>query len=753
MGGGVTHTDWRKAVGRGAVLLALAVAVHATAAAARPKPSKSLTVERIYAAPSLGGYPTRGIEWSPDSKRISYIAGYGSSTEIWTMDAATGERKILVRASILAGVMQPEHTSAIQSTGLGRVQADNYRWSPSGNALLFIGDTRLVLLDLKTMAPRILANAADIEDAKFSPDGAWVSYVCGSNLCVADAATGESRALTTAGSEDVLKGKLDWLYPEELDATTAYWWSPDSSRIAYYEMDERPVTHYPIMDMSSPLGAIEYTRFPQAGEANPIVRVGVVPVSGGDTVWMDTGANADIYLPRVDWLRDSRRVAIQRLNRAQDRLDLLFCDAASGASQSILTESDKYWINLSFDLYFFADNRRFLWSSERTGFRHYYLYDLSGKQLDQLTTGDWGITGNGGFGPGAGSHPAVDESHGFAYFLSNKDNIVETQLYRLSLGDKRVAQVTHAPGMHDVLLAPDLSAFVDTVSTAVTPPRQDLDRIDASRVAAINENRVSELSDYRLPPPEFLNIPASDGTKLYAEMIKPSSFDPSKKYPALVDVYGGPQVQNVQNGWESDVFPWLQMMAEKGYIIFRLDNRGSYWRGHAFETPIYHQFGKIELEDQLTGVNYLKSLGYVDGTRIGIWGWSYGGTMTLEAMFNAPDVFKAGVSVAPVSDWRLYDTAYTERYMGRPQDNPDGYRDASPVNQVQKLTGKLMLVHATGDDNVHFANTSELINQMILAGKYPDKLVILPGRGHGVTDAAARIELFKAITQFLVDNL
>jgi dipeptidyl-peptidase 4 len=740
------------------LLLLLAATLIAAPAFAKPRPSKSLTVERIYGAPSLDGYLTRGIEWSPDGKRISYLERDGSSVQMWTMDAAKGDRKILVNANVLRDVMQPRKTSAIQSTGLGRVEPDNYIWSPSGDALLFIGSSDLVLLDLKTMEWKPLltipSNAPqDVQDAKFSPDGKWVSFVADSNLWVTSVATGQARKLTTGGSEEILKGELDWLYPEELDSTTAYWWSPDSSKIAYYQMDERPVTRYPIMDMSSPIGAMVYTRFPQTGEANPIVRVGVIPVGGGDTKWMDTGADTDVYLARVDWLADSRRVAIERVNRAQDRLDLLFADAATGASQTILTESDKYWINISDDLYFFSDNKRFLWSSERTGFRHYYLYDLSGRQLDQLTSGEWGLTGNGGFGPGGDSRPMVDEAHGYVYFLSNKDELRDTQLYRLSLQDKTIARITREDGVHGVLIAPDASAYVDTHSTAITPPRQDLYRMDGKRAATINENKDPELGDYHLSPVEFLDLAASDGAKLCASIIRPPDFDASRKYPVLINVYGGPDVQNVRNEWGGRDFLWLEMMAQKGYIIFTLDNRGSYYRGHAFETPIFHQLGKVELEDQLVGVNYLKSLPYVDGSRIGIWGWSYGGTMTLEAMFNAPDVFKAGASVAPVGDWRLYDTAYTERYMGRPQDNPGGYHDSSPVNQAAMLRGKLLIAHATGDDNVHFANTSEVVNELILAGKYPTRLLIFPGRGHGMGDFPARIQLFNGITDFLLNNL
>lgn len=719
---------------------------------------KALTVERLYSPPSLSGRLTQGIEWAPDAKRFSYLERQGrgkdAAVELWTMDAANGERKILVSAETMKAVMQPEKEKAIQATGLGRVQAENYKWSPGSDSLLFIGTNSLVMLDLKTMAIKpLVSGEAELEDPKFSPDGKWVSFVRKYNLWIVNIANGESKALTLGGSEEILKGKLDWVYPEELDASTAYWWSPDSSHIAFYEMDERPVTRYPIMDMSSPIGAMEYTRFPQAGEANPIVRVGVVEIAGGETKWMDTGADKDIYLPRVDWLRDSRRLAIQRLNRAQNKLDLLFCDTATGASTQVLSETDKYWVNVSDDLYFFSDQKRFLWSSERSGFRHYYIYDLSGKLLEQLTSGEWSILGTGGFGPGGSTKANVDEANGFIYFLSNKDNVPETQLYRVSLRDKKITRLTQGAGTHLPRIAPDTSAFVNTYSNSRTPPRQDLYRADGKRVAILNENKLTDLAEYHLSPVEFLNVSADDGTKLYALMIKPPAFDPSKKYPVLIHVYGGPQAQVVRDAWGGGDFLFHQMMVQKGFIIFSLDNRGSYGRGHAFETPIYHQFGKVELADQLAGVRYLKSLPYVDSSRIGIWGWSYGGYMTLYSLFNAPDVFKAGVAVAPVSDWRLYDTIYTERYMGRPQDNPDGYKNSSPVNQAGGLKGELMLAHGTGDDNVHFANSSEVINQLIENGRYPADLMIFPGRGHPIGDPPARIQLFDGIVEFLQKNL
>ena len=308
------------------------------------------------------------------------------------------------------------------------------------------------------------------------------------------------------------------------------------------------MTRYPIVDMSSPIGAMVYTRFPQAGEANPIVRVGVVPAEGGDTKWMDTGADTDVYLPRVVWRRiaaawpSSDSIARRTDSTCSSRTPPL------APPRSILTDSDKYWINLGDDLYFFSDNKRFLWTSERTGFRHYYLYDISGKQLDQLTSGDWGIIGNGGFGPGAESHPAVDEARGFIYFLSNKDDVRGTQLYRLSLQDKTVTRITREDGAH-AFIAPDASAFVDAYSNAMTPPRQDLYRIDGKRTAVIDENKVSELAEYHLSPVEFLDLRRAMARNLCASIIMPPDFDASRKYPVLVYVYGGPQVQNVRDEW------------------------------------------------------------------------------------------------------------------------------------------------------------------------------------------------------------
>ena len=372
--------------------------------------------------------------------------------------------------------------------------------------------------------------------------------------------------------------------------------------------------------------------------------------------------------------------------------------------------------------------------------------------LKQVTTGDYNVTSTEGFGPRAANGLVVDEASGEVFFHSNKGNPLETEaLNEVSLKDGAIKQITQGTGVHEAILAPNASAYVEQSSAAETPPSQSLHRADGSLVAMLKENKVPELDEFRLPKTEFTTIKTSDGAMLYASMIKPPDFDPAKKYPVLVEVYGGPGAQSVKDQWNPGQF-WSKLMAQRGYIIWSLDNRGSQGRGHNFETPIYHHFGKIELDDQVAGVNYLKSLPYVDAKRIGIWGWSYGGYMTLQALFHASDVFKTGVAVAPVTDWHLYDTIYTERYMGLPKQNEDGYHDSSPANYTQDLKGKLMLAHATGDDNVHFANSALLLNKFIDADEYP-QLMVFPGRGHGMSDRAAQIDLFNHIEQFLLNNL
>ncbi len=708
-----------------------------------------LTVERVYSQPSLSGHLTRGIAWTPDGKKLSFFRDIPpgrvqkARSELWIMDAASGQGHLLLSAEKLETLLPAETEKTTQATGLGRRAPSQYQWAPDGSAILFQSSTALAWFDLKTQTSRTLLSGKEtIADPKISPDGHYISFVRGHNLWLVSVADGKERALTRNGTEEIRKGELDWVYPEELDIKTAYWWSPDSSAVAYLEMDERKVSQYPLVNFSAYDGEAEMERYPVAGGANPIVRVLVASVSGGEPRVIDTGAETDNYVPRVNWLNDSKHLAIQRLNRQQTVLDLLIAEVASGESRIILTEKDQYWINVSDDLYFFKDGKRFLWSSERSGYRHLYLYGLDGKQLAQLTKGDWEVS----------ALEAVDESKGLIYFTATEKSPLERQLYSVALDGTGFARVTKDDGTHHVNIAPNAAAFIDTYSNSMTPPRQDLLRADGSRIAAINESKVAELAEYHLSPVEFLTIKSHDGMPLNAMMIKPAGFDSAKKYPVLVYTYGGPRAQVVLNAWGGSTFLWHELLAQKGYIIFALDNRGSAGRGHLFEEPIHFRLGAQEMSDQRDGASYLKSLPYVDANRIGIWGWSYGGHMTLHAMFEDSEDFKVGFAGGPVADWYYYDTIYAERYLGLPQKNGESYQESSPVKNAEHLKGKLLIAHGTGDDNVHFANTLSVIDKLIDAGKYTE-VMAFPGRGHGVTDPPAQRVLMQRVTQFFLDNL
>jgi dipeptidyl-peptidase 4 len=723
-------------------------------------PQDQLTVERIYSPPSLSGRPLRDTMWSSDGKLLTYLDENASGPEIWAVDASNGQRHVLVDARHLRDVLLPP-ASRGQQTGLGRVEPPRYLWAPSAQALLFISARELTWYDLKSGSAKKLlqeakgeaasGEAGDIDDAKISPDGRWVSFLRAHDLWVVSVEGGEPRQLTRGGTEEVRNGELDWVYPEELDLGTAYWWAPDSSKLALLRLDERSVQKYPLVDELPLTPAVTEERFPEAGSPNPVARVGVVDVAGGDVHWMDTGSDPTVLLARVSWLADSRRVAIERLNRVQNHLDLLFADAANGKCETVLTEKDKYWVNLSGNgfgpdasgnLYFLADGKRFLWSSERSGFRHLYLYDLAGKQLARVTNGNWEVE----------DVAKIDEQAQAIYFTSTQKSPIERQFYRVAFSGGEPVELTHEHGTHGVSMAPDGKHFLDTYSTAMTPPRQTLYNADGSLAATLDENKVAELEKYHFQPEEFFTVPGADGTPLDAAMIKPNAFDPNRKYPVVVYQYGGPHAQVVRDAWAGSNFLWNELMAEKGFVIFIVDNRGTAGRGHDFETPIYHHFGSVELADQLAGVKWLSKQPYIDSMRVGIWGWSFGGYMTCEAMLRGGDVFKAGFAGAPVTDWRRYDTIYTERYMGTPQENAEGYRDASPVNFAAGLKGKLLIAHATGDDNVHFANSVALQEKLVQAQKYAEFL-IYADRGHGISDSAARIHIFNRATQFFVENL
>jgi dipeptidyl-peptidase-4 len=710
--------------------------------------SGELTVDRIFRAPSLSGHLNPGLTWTPDGKRLSYVETIGTGKdarrELWAVDPATGQRSLLVPGDKWDAALTNPAAANTQATGLGRHAPPLYQWAPSGEAILFQGANSLAWYDLKSQSSRVLVSGTqELADPKISPDGKYVSFIRGHNLWAASTADGKEHALTQGGTEDIRKGELDWVYPEELDITTAYWWSPDSASIAYLEMDEQKVSQFSLLNFESYTGETELQRYPVPSGANPIVHVYVVSAAGGTPRLMDTGSETDIYLARVNWVPDSKLLAIQRLNREQNNLDLLLADASNGKTTTILTEKDPYWINVHDDLRFFKDSKRFLWSSERTGYRHLFLYDLGGKQLAQLTKGDWEVS----------QVDAVDEAKGLVYFTATEKSPIERHLYHVSLDGSGFARITKEAGTHPIRFAPTAASYVDTYSNAITPLRRDTFAADGSKLATLEEDKVPELAAYHLSPVEFFTIKSHDGATLSCSMIKPPNFDPSKKYPVITFTYGGPHAQVVLNAWSrSAIFLWHQMMAQKGYIIFSLDNRGSAGRGHLFEEPLHLHLGAQELADQRDGAAWLREQSFVDPNRLGIWGWSYGGHMTLHAMFEAGDIYKVGFAGGPVTDWHFYDTIYTERYMGLLPKNEQNYKDSSPIKNAGNLKGKLLIAHGTGDDNVHYSNTLSLLDELIRDGIYVE-VMAFPGRGHGVSDPPAQRILWERVTKFFTDNL
>ena len=708
---------------------------------------RELTVDRIFGQPSLSGHLMRGVSWSPDGQRLAYLdtqgTGKEAKTELWTLDAATREKTLLLPADKLESVLPAAPGTQTQATGAGRRPPAQFQWAPSGAALLFEGPESLAWYDLKSQSGRVLVTGKEeLSDVKISPDGKFVSFLRDHNVWLVPVAGGKERVLTTGGSEEIRRGELDWVYPEELEIFSAYWWAPDSSAVAYLEMDERPVSRYPLVNFESYPGEAEMQRYPVAGGSNPVVRVLVASLDDDQPRVMDIGTNSDCYIPRVNWLPDSRHLAIERLNREQNVLDLLLADTKTGKSSVLLTEKDQYWINVSDDLRFLKDSKRFLWSSERSGYRHLYLYDWSGKELTQVTKGEWEVSHVDG----------VDEAKGLIYFTATEKSPIERHLYRVALDGSGFSRLTKEDGTHMINLAPDASAYVDTYSNTATPPRQDLFRSDGSKIVTINENKVEELAQFRLSPVEFFTIQSRDGVRLNCFMIKPAHFDRAKKYPVIVYTYGGPHAQVVLNAWGGSNLLWHQMMAQKGFIIFALDNRGSAGRGHVFEEPIHYRLGVQELADQQDGATWLAQQPWIESRRIGIWGWSFGGFMTITAMLRAADVFKVGFAGGPVTDFRFYDTIYTERYMGLPKQHEEDYVNNSPLKYASGLKGKLLIAHGTADDNVHYANTLSFVNELIKNGLYVE-VIAAPGRGHGVSDPPARRIVWNRVTQFFLDNL
>jgi dipeptidyl-peptidase 4 len=683
------------------------------------------------------------VSWRPGSNQITYIRQKDTGPEalnaLWGYDVSRGKEILLFDPTV----------------GKEKLSVSSYKWSPSGDALLLGGESDLWLLEVKTGQKRRLTKDPEEEElATFSPYGDRVAFVKKNNLYALNLKTGLLEKLTGDGAEHILNGKLDWVYEEELAyrrSGRSYEWSPDGKKIIYLRLDENRVPEYPLTDYLSIHPHLIRQRYPKAGDPNAIPSVHVVAVGEHEIRTWTTPLNPQVeyVAPEYSWTADSKEVSFLTLNRAQNELTVHLWDPASGNDRELLVEKDPYWINSIEPPLFLRESQRFLWLSERDGWLHTYLYSRDGKLLRQLTHGNWCLDQPSSLFQSTLTLE-VDEKRGWIYFAASEKDPRERHLYRVRLDGTQFENLSKEPGTHSLNLSPDKHLLIETFSAVDQPTQLRLFRADGSFVATLDrpENRLGE---YALAKTEFHELKASDGATLYARLVRPADFNPDKKYPLIVYVYGGPHSQLVQNRWGVTTL-MDHLLAQEGFLIWSLDNRGSWGRGHSWETPIFKDLGRKELEDQLVGISYLKSLSFVDSSRLGIWGWSYGGYLTLYALTHAPDVFKCGAAGAPVTDWKFYDTIYTERYMRTPRENPEGYKSSSPLDVAGKLQAKLLLIHGTADDNVHMQNTMNLIDALAKARR-PYDLQIQPGQMHGFRGNVSRTYLNERLIEFFEKTL
>ncbi|HET7460728.1 MAG TPA: S9 family peptidase [Longimicrobium sp.] len=719
---------------------ALAIAAAAPAAAQQGQ----LTVERIFSGEfRLGSLPES--HWMANGQRYSYVeATSGRTTNLVAEDAQTGTKTVLVEGSRLvpAGQTKP-------------IGIEGYQWSGDERKLLIFTNSQPVwrqntkgqfyVYDLASQRLTPVSTAPGWQQfAKLSPDGSKVGFVRDNNLWVTDLATGRETQLTRDGSETIINGTFDWVYEEELDLRDGWRWSPDGQRIAFWRIDDNPVRAFTwIKDTGDSYSQPVNLRYPKAGAANPTARLGVVELSGGRTTWLQTGADSSVYLARMEWAESPTELLVQRLNRHQNRLDVMVADARTGATRTLFTEADSAWVDVDDDLSFIRGGRQFIWSSERDGYNHLYLYNRDGTVARQLTRGPWDVTQVFG----------VDEKNGYVYFSATEQGPQQRHLYRVKLDGGAPERLSREPGTHNVQLSPQTPYYLDSWSRIDAPPTVTLHRTDGSAVRTLVDNAQVKraLGALGLNAPEFFDFRTAGGTQLNGWMIKPANFDPSKKYPVLMYVYGGPGSQTVTDAWGGSRYLWHQMLAQQGYIVVSVDNRGTGARGRDFKKQTYLKLGQMEAADQIEAARWLAGQPYVDAARIGLWGWSYGGYMTAYTLMQPGAPFKAGISVAPVADWRLYDTIYTERFMRTPQENPQGYDRGSPVKNAAGLHSRFLVVHGTGDDNVHFQNSTQLVDALQEAGKQ-FSFMMYPDRNHGIANGRS-VHLYTMMTNWVLQNL
>lgn len=703
--------------------------------------SNELTIENIFRGGIYRTQNFKGFEWIPGKNSFSYLTNSPAnrSYDLMEMDLSTGaSRKIL-------------NEQEINNENFRPLVMGSYKWSEDGKSLLLTD--KLPSRSVKTggtialysveQGKKVLQISSEKQqvNAVLSPDGTHIAFSRGNNIVIADGATGAEKQLTFDGSETILNGVFDWAYEEEFSIIQAIVWSPDNKKVAFWRLDQADVmkTEIPKWDVYNT--KFESMYFPRPGGNISLVKIGITEISSGKTVWADLGNDYNIYIPRIAFTPDSKYLTVQKLNRLQNKLSFLLSDVNSGRSKTVFEETDPAWVDVKEDLSF-IDNERFLWTSEKDGYNHIYLRDLSGKTEKQLTSGAWEV-----------DHISyIDKKKGLVYFVSNERGPVYTDLYSIDINGGGKKMLTVNPGNRKINFSPDGQFYTEKYSNANDPGNTIIYTNNAETVMELTPSPKEQLKPYNFAPYEILTFKTSDGAELYGGMIKPPDFDSNKKYPALIYVYGGPGTKNVADSWGGVFYLWHQYMAKQGYIVFLMDNRVAGGRGKKLKNLAYQNLGDYEITDLIETAKYLGSLNYVDDARLGVWGWSYGGYLSSLAIMKAADYIKAAAAVAPVTDWKYYDAIYTERYMSLPELNKNGYEWSSVMTHAEKYKGKLFIAHGMADDNVHFINSVMLSNKLISKNKQFE-MHVYPDRDHNIYGDNATEHLFNALTQFFLNNL
>ena len=717
---------------------------------AEKKETAEITVEWIYSPESRKAWMLPRYKWLNNGTAVLYderIEPGKRNFEV--LNPGTGKRKPLLNMQKAMESLQ---------TFLGKERSPNVlewpdSWEESGARAIFRFNDDIFLLHFPAARFYRVTDTKEKEiGAILSPDGEKIAYVRQNNIYIYDTLTGTEKPVTTNGSETLLNGTLSDMYMEDvfLGEEVGLWWSPDSKALAFLRSDVSRIGQLYYTDIQPYFPRMIPQRYPIVGGAISTVRIGIAEIGPNEikSTWVKLDQDStDFYIVHVDWLPDSQRLGVQVLNRAQDELDLYLARRSNGQCQHILKETNDTWINVGDDIYFLKDGSHFIWGSERKGFKHLYLYNINGKQVNQITKGEWSVRGPFQYAFWKGkSAVSIDEKQGWLYFTSLEKSSLERHLYRIKLDGSRMLRMTKEDGFHSVTFSPDGRYYFDQYSNCSTLPSLFLYSKNGKRLQVVAKAHSHLLDKFGIQYPELMTIPADDGFPLPAHIYKPKNFDPAKKYPVIIYHYGGPSAPVITNGWNPNVY-FSQVLLKNGFLVFSVDNRSATAIGKKYEDVIFKQMkGPNELKDLLAGVKWLKSQPYVDPNRVGVWGWSYGGCFTLMAMTQSRE-FKAGIAVAAVSDMRFHSPKWTEFAMKRPEDNPEAYEKVSLLNHAKNLHGRLLLVHGTYDDNVRIQSAWRFADELIKAGK-PFDMMFYPMRKHGISDPPARIHLFNKMVAF-----